>query len=238
MKGRAEDPKTVEATLPSIYVAAHELKAPLVLMRQLSLELQSASGNNCADTVERLLLSVERSLRLVDQLTRTSRLDENSFESEPVQASAICQAVAYELEPFARQHGQKIVTRISRRSQLVVGQQSLLVALLINLCDNALTHNPKGGKVVISAVNQKNGVLFSVRDHGPAMSHVAFEGLKNQLGKGPLPLGGRPRSSGLGLWIAGQFANVMGSNLTMTRHHKSGISVSVLLPQSKQLMLL
>ena len=238
MKSSAGDLGLAEATLPSIYVAAHELKAPLVLMRQLSLELQRASGENSSITVERLLLSVERSLRLVDQLTRTSRLDEALFESEPVLASVVCRAVAYELEPFASQHGQKIVTRVSRRSQLAVGQQSLLIALLVNLCDNALAHNPKGGKVVISAVNRKDGILFSVRDHGPAMSHRAFEGLKSQLGKGPLPTGDRPRSSGLGLWIASQFANVMGSNLSMIRHHESGISVSVLLPQSKQLTLL
>ncbi len=232
-----EKKQAVQTSLPSIYVAAHELKAPLVLMRQLCLELKNADAGN-VNTIERLVLSVERSLRLVEQLTRTSRLEDSLFESEPLQARAICQAVAHELEPFARQHNQKIVTRVSRKSGTVVGHQSLLVALLVNLCDNALTHNPKGEKVIISVESRDEGVKFSVRDHGPSMSRKAFESLKHQVGSGPLPLSERPRSSGLGLWIASQFAGVMSGALTMTRHHDSGITVSVILPHSKQLSLL
>lgn len=227
----------LDSSLPSIYVAAHELKAPLVLMRQLGLELRR-SGSNDVDTIERLLLSVERSLRLVEQLTRTSRLDDALFESESLQAEAICRVVATELEPFAKQYDQTIVTRVSRRGCLAVGHRSLLTALLVNLCDNALTHNPAGEKVIVSARQRAEGVVFSVRDFGPQMSRSAFETLERQLGKGPLPMSERPRSSGLGLWIASQFAHAMDGQLTMTRHHTAGITVSVVLPHSKQLSLL
>lgn len=234
MKGRVEE--SVEPVLPSVYVAAHELKAPLILMRQLSLELQQGGGD--VDTLERLVLSVERSLRLVEQLTRTSRLDDALFASEPLQAEAICQSVAHELTPFARQHNQTIVTCVSRRSCLAVGQHSLLTALLVNLCDNALTHNPPGRSIILSARQRADTVVFSVRDFGPQISQGAFNTLKRQLGKGPQPVGDRPRSSGLGLWIAGQFAHAMRGELTMTRHHAAGITVSVSLPHSKQLSLL
>lgn len=237
MGTRGNQPTSVDASLPSIYVAAHELKAPLVLMRQLGLELQRGDTNDAA-TIERLLLSVERSLRLVEQLTRTSRLEDSLFESESLHAEAICQVVAAELEPFARQYDQSIVTRVSRRGCLAVGHRSLLTALLVNLCDNALTHNPPGEKVIISAKQHAEGVVFSVRDFGPQMSHSAFHALQRQLGQGPLPMSERPRSSGLGLWIASQFAHAMDGQLTMTRHHKAGITVSVILPHSKQLSLL
>lgn len=234
MKGQVEE--SVDPVLPSIYVAAHELKAPLVLMRQLSLELQQNGSDGT--TLERLVLSVERSLRLVEQLTRTSRLDDTLFASEPLQAEAICRSVAYEMMPFAAQYDQTIMTRVSRRSCLAVGHQSLLTALLVNLCDNALTHNPPGGSVVLSARQRADRVVFSVRDTGPQISRSAFDTLKRQLGKGPLPVGERPRSSGLGLWIASQFAAAMDGRLTMTRHHAAGITVSVSLPHSKQLSLL
>jgi signal transduction histidine kinase len=227
----------VDTSLPSIYVAAHELKAPLVLMRQLALELKDSSPENLV-TLERLLLTVERSLRLVDQLTKTSRLEDSLFESEPLQARAVCQAVAEELEPFARAAGQQIVARVSRRSGVAVGHRPLLTALLVNLCDNAITHNPAGSKVIMSATSSEEGVLFSVRDEGPQLSHYLFESLRQQVGKGPMPLSDRPRSSGLGLWIASQFASAMGGELTMVRHQKAGITVSVLLPHSKQLSLI
>jgi two-component system sensor histidine kinase KdpD len=228
----------ITASLPSIYVAAHELKAPLVLMRQLALELQSADSQPDTQTIERLLLTVERSLRLVEQLTKTSRLEDSLFESEPLLARAICQAVSDELTPFARASRQEIVVRVSRKSGVAVGHRSLLTALLVNLCDNAIAHNPAGSKVMIAANASSSGVVFSVRDEGPKISHGMFNAMRSQLGKGPLPIGDRPRSSGLGLWIASQFAGAMGGTLTMTRHHTTGITISVELPHSKQLSLI
>ena len=231
---RVED---LKPELPSVYVAAHELKAPLVLMRQLAWELKSTGSDNL-ETIERLLLTVERSLRLVEQLTKTSRLEDAMFESEPVMAQAICQAVADELSPFAAASGQEIITRVSRRSGVAVGHRALLTALLVNLCDNAIAHNPRGSRVVISASSTRNGVLFSVRDCGPRLSRRSFETLRLRVGKGAAPISDRPRSSGLGLWIASQFASVMQGNLSMTRHHGQGITVSVYLPHSEQMLLL
>lgn len=228
---------SVNASLPSIYVAAHELKAPLVLMRQLALELKSAGADDKV-TIERLLMTVERSLRLVEQLTKTSRLEDSLFESEPLLARAICQAVSDELTPFARASGQEILVRVSRKTGVAIGHRSLLTALLVNLCDNAITHNPKGSRVVVSANMTGEGVVFSVRDEGPRISHGLFEAMRSGLGKGPLPASERPRSSGLGLWIASQFAAAMNGTLTMTQHHKAGITVSVQLPHSKQMSLL
>lgn len=237
MQMKEREGNLVEVALPSVFVAAHELKAPLVLMRQLALELRSSDPDN-ATTVERLLLTVERSLRLVEQLTKTSRLNDTLFESEPLQAQAVCRAVSEELGPFARASGQQILTQVSRQSGVAVGHRSLLTALLVNLCDNAIAHNPEGSKVVIGASTSQRGVCFSVRDEGPQMSRRLFNALRLQVGNGPLPLGERSRSSGLGLWIASQFASAMGGTLTMTRHHQAGITVSVLLPRSKQLSLL
>lgn len=235
MKGTEGAP--VHTSLPSIYVAAHELKAPLVLMRQLALELRGTHADDI-ETIERLLLTVERSLRLVEQLTKTSRLEDSLFESEPLLAQAICRAVSDELTPYARAAGQEIIVRVSRRSGVAIGHRALLTALLVNLCDNAITHNPPGSKVVVAANASSNGVTFSVRDEGPRLSHGLFDAMRAQLGKGPLPAAERSRSSGLGLWIASRFTEAMGGVLTMTRHHAVGITVSVELPHSKQISLL
>jgi K+-sensing histidine kinase KdpD len=206
-------------------------------MRQLALELKTTSPDD-VQTVERLLLTVERSLRLVEQLTKTSRLEDSFFESEPLFARAICQAVSDELTPYARASGQEIIVRVSRKSGVAIGHRALLTALLVNLCDSAITHNPEGSKVIVAANASSTGVTFSVRDEGPRLSHGIFNAMRSQLGKGPLPVTDRPRSSGLGLWIASQFTEAMGGVLTMTRHHMAGITVSVELPHSKQMSLL
>ena len=225
----------ISASLPSIYVAAHELKAPLVLIRQLTLELEAERPS---ETTRRLLITTERSLRLVEQLTKTSRLDDAMFASEPLHTEAVCHEVARELEAYATGSSQRIVTRVSRRSGIVVGHRSLLTAVLINLCDNALTHTPSGSDVILAARSRGDDVIFEVRDFGPSMSRSTFTALKEQLGRGPLPIGERPRSSGLGLWITSRFVETMGGSMTMRRHRDTGITVSVVLPYSKQLSLL
>lgn len=235
MKGKVED--VVEVSLPSVYVVAHELKAPLLLVRQLALELQT-NGTDNPRTIERLLLTVERSLRLVEQLTKTSRLEDALFDLEPLQAHAVCRAVVDELEPFAEAGNLRLETRISRRSGVVVGHRSLLTALLINLCDNALAHSPKGGRVTLSARGKADGsVVFSVKDQVPRLSRQAFRLLKRQAGKGFMPISGE-RSSGLGLWIAAQFTKAMRGRMSIVQHHKAGITISITLPHSQQLTLL
>lgn len=235
MKGKIEE--TAEVSLPSVYVVAHELKAPLLLVRQLALELQANSSDN-PRTVERLLLTVERSLRLVEQLTKTSRLEDALFDMEPLQAYAVCQTVVDELEPFAKANHLRLETRISRRSGVVVGHRSLLTALLVNLCDNALNHSPRGSRVTLSANGRADGnIVFSVKDQAPRLNRQAFNLMRKQAGKTLLPISGE-RSSGLGLWIAAQFAKAMRGQMSIVQHHKAGITVSVTLPHSHQLTLL
>lgn len=223
--------------MPSIYVAAHELKAPLVLMRQLALEL-SENGVENTTTIERLQQTVERSLRLVDQLTKTSRLSDTLFETEPLQTRALCDVVAHEMQPVAKLSDQRIEVRVSRRNRLIVGHRSLLTALLVNLCDNALQHTPEHGRVVLAATTRADGVLFSVRDFGPRLARSQLRTLREQFGRGPITPSDRPRSSGLGLWIASEFARTMNGELRLVCHRDAGVTVSVLMPHSTQLSLL
>ena len=226
--------------MPSVLAAAHELKAPLVLMRQLSYQLEMA-GELSADqkiVQERMRLTAERALRLVENITQTSRLNETLFALEPLQVRSVWHEVASEINPLARQMDQQIKVRVPRKPLLAVAHPELLPAILLGLCDNALAHNPSGSQVVLSAKQDKQTVVFSVRDKGPVIDAKAFRELESRLGIAPQPLGARPHSSGLGLWIAGSFARAMASRLSVTRHRAGGMTFSLHVPISGQLSLL
>lgn len=226
--------------MPSVLAAAHELKAPLVLMRQLSLELAMNTGNTPEQrrTHERMKLTAERSLRLVENVTKASRLQDGLFDMEPLQVASIWRIVLDEVHPLARSMEQTVELAIPKKPMLVVGHRELLPAVLMGLCDNAVSHTGKGGGVKVSARARGHEVEFSVRDQGPVISNKAFENLKHRLGSSPQPLGARPASSGLGLWIAGEFARSMSSRLEVTRHRSGGMTFSLLVPTSQQLSLL
>jgi signal transduction histidine kinase len=61
--------------------------------------------------------------------------------------------------------------------------------------------------------------------------------VKQRLGTAPQPLQNRPASSGLGLYIAGQFAEAMQGSIGATRH-RDGATFYVELLASQQLKLL
>lgn len=230
---------TEKFVLPSVIAAAHELKTPLVLMRQLALQLaHDPSADERQQIIhERMRLTAERSLRFVEGITKAASLEDSLLESEPIELQSLLQEVAHELSPLALQSGHQFEVRTPRRSICLVGHREFLTSLMLNLCDNALTYSQPGKPIVLGGTQQADRIRLSVRDHGPVMSRTRFSQLSGKLGQPQTP-SGHPRSSGLGLWIADTFARTMDSELELTRHHSGGLTFSVALPRSQQLRLI
>jgi signal transduction histidine kinase len=231
--------------VPSLAVAAHELKSPLALIRQLSLLLRdeaediSLQHRDVQQLLERVTLTSERSLRLVQMLTRHARLEDGLFELEPVHVGQVCEEVAHELTPLCKATGQKLEVHIPKRSTLAVANRELLRSIAFGLCDNALTQMEASDKPVIVGVSHQAGaVRLGVRDFGTSMPADTFKRLHARLGHSAQPISQRPQSSGLGLYIAGQFAAVMQGTLGVVRHRQAGATFYVDTPTSSQLSLL
>ena len=219
--------------MPTLLAAAHELKSPLVLIRQLALELQD-NGESLA--AQRIQLTSERSLHLVESLTRVARMEDTLFECEPIILASLYDEVAHEMTPLAAALGQTIRVDVPSTGATAVGNRSLLRSVMIGLCDNALTHNDPREAIVLGARRRGDRVVASVRDCGPETSHLRE--IRRNVGRTPQPLDARPRSSGLGLMIAEQFARRMDGSLHMRRHRDVGATFSLYLPASQQLSLL
>ena len=221
------------ADMPSLLMAAHELKAPLVLIRQLALQLEEGSD---PDAIERIRLTSERSLRLVESLTRSARLEDSLFATEPISVATLYDDVADELYPLAKALDQTIEIDLPRRPMSIVANPMLVRTILLGLCDNALTHNSLAGPVRLVARRRADKVELGVRDFGPTTD--SLRQISRRLGEAVTPIDGRPRSSGLGLMIANQFARHMDAELVLTRHRSVGATFALAIPESKQLSLL
>ena len=78
----------------SAVVVAHELKAPLALMRQLALSIELENDLAGAQKVsEQIVATSERALRQVNDLTKVARLEDAMFEMEPVNPRVVCDEV-------------------------------------------------------------------------------------------------------------------------------------------------
>jgi signal transduction histidine kinase len=223
----------------SLITAAHELKAPLALIRQLSLSIEQGDVPE-ADQLRMLrqvTLTSERALRLTSDLTRSARLEGAMFELEPINPQQLCEDIVHELTPLFAAHGRVIRVANRRRPPLMVANRDLLRRIIMNFSDNALHYSDESGVVELSTqVVNGDTVRVGVRDYGPALPSDTWRTLAAKL-QTPQPVHARPQSSGLGLYIAGQFAEVMNGTIGATRH-RDGASFYVDMQASKQLRLL
>ena len=220
-------------------MAAHELKTPLVLVRQLSLQLAETEDEATrAEIIRRIRLTSERSLRLVDNLTRAARLESAMFEMEPILLGSLCREVVDELSPLTVALGQEFQIKIGKSPLVAVGNRDLLRSLIMGLVDNALQYNSSGASVEISARIRRGEAELAIRDHGATMNLAEFRLLSEHLGNRAMPIAARPLSSGLGLLIAQKFAIAMDGRLSVERHQRGGVTFRAHLPSSAQLSLL
>lgn len=219
--------------------AAHELKAPLALVRQLSLALETGDYTDTERAVlqQRITLTAERALRLTTDLTRAERLDDGLFEIEPLNPIVLCEEVADELSPLYTAHNRTIGVKSRRRQLLGLANRELLRRILLNFTDNAL-HYSRDAPVYISAQQRQRGTVIrlGVRDYGPAVPANVWRRLMQNLGR-PQPLHNRPASSGLGMVVAHEFAAAMGASIGAVRH-RDGATFYVDIMTSTQLRLL
>jgi len=221
--------------------AAHELKAPLALIRQLSLYLESdnVSHGERERLLQQITLTSERGLRLTNDLSRTARLDDSLFSMEPLNPIQICEGVVEELSPlFMAKHSTLSVAQ-KRTSPTVVGNRQLLHRVLSNFADNALHYSESTRPVQFQVSSSQAGatVRLAVRDYGPAVPLDIWKRVYQNLGHASQTLQSRPQSSGLGLYVAGEFARVMRGQIGAIRH-KDGATFYIDLAASTQLRLL
>ncbi len=240
MEGSGKDLKATGGVFidaPLFVTAAHELKSPLSLVRQLSLGIQS--GDLSPFEVEKLArqitLTSERALRLTSDLTRTARLEDGLFALEPINPASLCREVVEEITPLYKARGRKIIFSGRKRPLLGVANRDLLRRIVLNFVDNALHYSNEDSTVILSATAVQGGgkIRLGVRDYGPA---VPYSRAKNT-GDRPERLHARPESSGLGVFIARQFAETMNAEIGTTRH-RDGATFYVDIGTSTQMRLL
>lgn len=228
-----------DGALPYIVTAAHELKSPLALIRQLGLGLNDgALSAEHERLVRQIVLTSERALRLTSDLSRASRMQETLFDLEPIQSKQLCEEVAHELAPLYTAKERAIVVP-GERSRLILANRELLRRILLNFGDNALHYADTNVPVEIRVSQQTQGesVRLGVRDYGPTIPTDVWKRLAASLGTQTQSLPARPQNSGLGLYIASQFAGAMNARIGATRHAE-GATFYVDVTASRQLQLL
>lgn len=218
----------------SIAVAAHELKAPLSLMRQLALSMQDLDVPAVQERICAQMVNVsERALQQVNDLAKISRLEEGLFVMEPVSVRGVCESVTRDVSILFGYDRKKLNIQYKNRQKLAVANTELLYSVIYNFCTNAMRYSEAESASILTVSDSRDLIRINVRDFGPALPAKIWRELKNGKLKQPTPIAMRPGSSGLGLYIATHFADYMHARLGAIRH-QNGTSFFIELPISCQ----
>ena len=225
--------------LPSVLVAAHELKTPLSLIRQMALLLDDdlTSEADKKQIQQRIVQTSEQALQLTVDLANSANLTPSLFPLEPVNPLAICRQMAGETRFNAVLYGRKISwPRSGRNSRLILANRTLLGRILANFLNNALKYTEDDSEIKVSVKAVGGAVRLSVRDFGPMMSLKEYRRLLDEMDVRKT-VRTRPENSGLGIYVASQFALAMNGQIGLIRH-RDGLTFYVDMPISRQLSLL
>lgn len=152
--------------------AAHQLRTPLTI---LMAELELLEGDEKISSLRR---DAARMTRLVEQLLQVARLDSMELDvSQRLDLHAVAVQVISELAPLAQQKPCELA--LEGESVMVRGNFEALADALRNLIDNALTHTPANGSVVVEVISPGT---IKVTDQGPGIHLTRKNGYLNASG--------------------------------------------------------
>ncbi|HWC87252.1 MAG TPA: HAMP domain-containing sensor histidine kinase [Solirubrobacteraceae bacterium] len=203
-----------------IATASHELRTPVFSLGGFVelLEDEDLDPDTRRRFLDQVHDQVERLHKLSVDLLEISRLDSGSLELRPEQVDLgeLTRSVSGEFEPALAQHDAHLELRLPTRAIEALCDPVRVAQIMRILLDNALTHNPPGTRIVVTAGREDGRVRLAVRDDGVGIPEHALPRIFE-----PFYTADEGQGSGLGLAIASELAEHMSGRLTVESRAQS-----------------
>ena len=213
--------------------AAHELRTPLSLMRS-QVDLALARPRSVAfyqDALQRLDGDIDRMSGLVSTLLTLARADAGqlALDRVPFDVADTVELVVEQYTPITAEAS--IALRSEPATAPLVADEDLLVQVLVNLIDNALSHTPAGGVVTVGCGMGNDHIRLWVVDTGEGIAPEHQDRVFDRFYRVDA---GRTRErggTGLGLAICRAIVEALGGSISLASVPDRGTRVDVLLPK-------
>lgn len=214
---------------------SHDLRTPLTSIRgfgQAILDGTVEKGKKLKHAAQIIVNESGRMNRLVEELLDSARFDAGTakLKMEILSLDTLLESLA---DRFTLQANAADISMEVEFDDLprISGDEDRLIQAFSNLIENALTHTPKNGQVLIAAQSHDKQVNISVIDSGVGMSKPDLERIFErfyQVDKARTQDQGH--GSGLGLSIAKQIIEAHGGQIRAESEEGQGSSFVVHLP--------
>lgn len=211
---------------------SHELKTPLMAISGYA-EIISCNMVKPEDIPEfagRIYKEAGRMTRLIDDIIKVSRLDEESdmLPFEAIRLKEMTVEVFDALQVLAHKHN--IQMSLSGDEQVIEGVSQIVYEMLYNLCDNALKYNHDGGSVQVTIEKKRKGVCWSVRDTGIGIPKEEQERIFERFYCVDKSHSRETGGTGLGLAIVKHGAIIHDAQVSVESEFGVGTCISILFP--------
>jgi len=216
-------------------MVAHELRSPLVSVRQLlHVLLEGLAGplqEKQADFVARGTKKIDALLELINDLLNVARIEAGAYvqKSVPTDISRIIQETVSLVEPRAR--GQGITLTVSCVNMKPVSADPKgMEELFNNLITNAINYSPEGGNVTITAKGLGSQIEIEVSDTGVGISAEELPKIFDKFYRVKHPKTRNVTGTGLGLAIVKNVVDAHEGTIDVKSVVGKGTVFKVLLP--------
>ncbi|OCR25208.1 histidine kinase [Pseudomonas syringae] len=201
--------------------AAHEMRTPLAVLRVHAQNvLEARNEEQRQESLGYLIIGVDRTTRLVNQLLTIARLEPQA-SATPMASIDLVEAVReslVQLTHWVLSRGLELSFDCSEESHFVQTDPGLINIALHNLVTNAVNFSPEGGQVRIGLSFDDRTFSLSVEDQGPGIDEAERERLFERFYSR-----GNDQGVGLGLTIVQTIAQRLGGQIRLENLPTGGL---------------
>lgn len=215
--------------------ASHELRTPLTMLAsQIDVALgRERTPDEYVELLQSLREDGSRMAQLVSELLTLARADagQQLLTEEELDLGELAGSVAEAMQPLALQRGVVLTQQVLTAHTIsILGDQTRMTQLVINLVDNALRYTSPGGHVKVVVTEQAGWATLRVEDTGIG---IAAEHLPHVFERFYRADSARARTdggAGLGLAIVQWIAEAHGGQTSVQSTLGQGTTFSVRIP--------
>ena len=155
-----------------ITFVSHEMRSPLVVIRQYIEALNEIAGDrfdkDVKEIIERCRKRIQNLEELVEHWLDISRIEDGTFAQQKVSLSldSIISRSVEEMIPVCRKRGISLETNIPQKLPQITGDAESLVRVFTNIIGNATKYTPEGGKITVTCQHDEFYINVSIADMG------------------------------------------------------------------------
>jgi len=208
----------------------HELKTPISSVKLFlqTLMKHELPEDKKTDLLKKALDENERLSILIDNILHASRVENKSLKVVKSDVD-LPQLVTSIVERFHKRHLKSFIQADIENNLHFYGDPFILEMIVVNLIENAYKYAGIDANIQIYAKKSMNTLQIGVSDEGPGIPSSEREAIFDKFYRIGNEDTRQKQGSGLGLFIANEFAQLQGGTITCKENHPKGTIFEVTL---------